>query len=323
MSKTQRLFIKILPVLLILALSYYAYTNYNHQKQFIQDFQDGFKHRNNLYLLTTILLMPLNWLIEIIRWQQISLVYNPISLKTASSHILAGNAISLFMPNRSGDYIGKLLLVEPSIQRQTILASFISTISSWLAILLLGLIGLGGIVNLYPQKLFVEPLLQTFTISLIASFFILSLALYFQIPKIWYLVRKIKSAFRFKKYFVFTKKYTSKNLLKLLVLAILRVLIYSLQYILVAYYFGISEGFLNALVIVWAIFLLQTGIPMPPMIAFVSRGSIALLVWGLGGHNPTAILASTFSLWILNVLVPGLIGIIGLFLFKTKSTNQL
>ena len=323
MSKTQRLIIKILPVLLIFCLSYYTYTNYNAQKQFIQDFQEGFKHRNNLYLAIALVLMPLNWLIEIIRWQQISLVYNPISLKIASSHILAGNAISLFMPNRSGDYLGKLLLVEPAIQRQTILASFISTISSWLAILLLGLIGFACIVNQYPQKLFVEPLLQTFTLSLIALFFIVSLTVYFQIPKLWYLIKKLKLTLKFKKYFMFTKKYTPRNLLKLLILAILRVLIYSIQYIVIAYYFGISENFFNALAIVCAIFLLQTGIPMPPMIAFVSRGSIALLVWGLAGHSPTAILASTFSLWILNVLVPGIIGIIGLFLFKTHHKNQI
>jgi len=39
------------------------------------------------------------------------------------------------------------------------------------------------------------------------------------------------------------------------------------------------------------------------------RGEVALFVWGNFCDNELSILASTFSLWVINMIIPALIGI--------------
>ena len=56
------------------------------------------------------------------------------------------------------------------------------------------------------------------------------------------------------------------------------------------------------------IYLLQTSVPLPPLMGLFVRSEVALFVWGMYSANEIAILAATFGLWILNLLIPALIG---------------
>lgn len=56
------------------------------------------------------------------------------------------------------------------------------------------------------------------------------------------------------------------------------------------------------------IYLVQTGIPLPPITGLVFRGSVAVMVGGLIGIGEASALASTFVLWMANVATPALVG---------------
>jgi hypothetical protein len=77
------------------------------------------------------------------------------------------------------------------------------------------------------------------------------------------------------------------------------------------YFFGFEAPVGSAILAILIIYLLQTGIPLPPSTGLLARGNIALFIFGFLGAmetNATAVLAATFSLWIINVVLPAVLG---------------
>ena len=68
------------------------------------------------------------------------------------------------------------------------------------------------------------------------------------------------------------------------------------------------------------IYLLQTIVPLPAIAGLLVRGSLAVFVWSSFGANEISSLAASFVLWIINLILPALIGTFSLFSVNiTKS----
>ena len=105
--------------------------------------------------------------------------------------------------------------------------------------------------------------------------------------------------------------YTNKELIQALIYSGVRYLIYSFQYLCLLYFFGFEASCLATFLGILIVYLLQTGIPLPPSTGLLARGNIALLIFGyLSGIEGTSmvILSATFSLWMLNVVLPSIVG---------------
>jgi len=89
----------------------------------------------------------------------------------------------------------------------------------------------------------------------------------------------------------------------------LRYGLYSIQYYAILRFYGIDLPLDAALAGVGSIYLLQTAIPLPPVLALLARGEIALLIWGIWGANALSILAASYTLFVLNLAFPALLGL--------------
>jgi len=58
-------------------------------------------------------LFLLNYLMEAIKWQKLLASWNPISIFKSYKSVLIGQAFAFFTPARSGDYVGRILLLPP------------------------------------------------------------------------------------------------------------------------------------------------------------------------------------------------------------------
>lgn len=85
--------------------------------------------------------------------------------------------------------------------------------------------------------------------------------------------------------------------------------------------FGINITLITALSGISTIFLVQTSVPLPMVVGLLVRGEIALTVWGNTGANELAILAATFLLFIINLSVPALLGLV--IIVKTNVLKSL
>ncbi len=79
-------------------------------------------------------------------------------------------------------------------------------------------------------------------------------------------------------------------------------------------------GFVQSFLVIGTIFLVQTSIPLPPIWSLLVRGQAALYFWGLFAVSPIAILASTFALWVINLILPALFGLVLLMATNIPKT---
>ncbi|MEM1215175.1 MAG: hypothetical protein AAGJ82_05800, partial [Bacteroidota bacterium] len=91
-------------------------------------------------------------------------------------------------------------------------------------------------------------------------------------------------------------------------LALLRFLTYTFQYLLLLWFFNISLGWLEGMAGIFCIYLIQAGIPLPPGLGVISRSEIAILIWGSSIGTPLGIVSATFSLFVVNLMLPALLG---------------
>jgi hypothetical protein len=78
-------------------------------------------------------------------------------------------------------------------------------------------------------------------------------------------------------------------------------------------FYQIAPQPIDAYSAIFALFLLQTGVPLPPILGLVARGSIAVQIFGWYGADPLSALATTFTLWVINLILPSLVGIFCVF----------
>jgi hypothetical protein len=274
--------------------------------------QRCFSFHQTIFLILAIVLMPLNWTFEALKWRILMPKDAKISFSKTVKAVLAGITFSLFTPNRIGEYGGRVLFVNPENRVQTVFATIKGSIAQWLAILSGGLFGILLIICSNLNTPLVDLSIYLLGITLIIFSFML--ILYFRMSQIIKLFLKIpflKSL---------AKKLQEKDapdisiavLNKTLVLALLRYLAYSLQYFFILEAFDVNNEIVPCLSAISIVYLLQTGLPVPPTFGLLARGSIAVWIFGMLGdvdfYHQSNILAATFSLWFINLFIPALLG---------------
>lgn len=302
-------------LLLLIALSHQVFANKDLAVVF-QTFKISLTYEGVPWLILAIVLMPVNWIFETLKWRQFTQVFSKMSFWESFQAVLAGVTVSLFTPNRIGEYGGRILLTEQRHGWRIIVATLLGSFSQMIVLFSAGLVGfLWFSYNHLGLKMYL-----LFIMGVTGLLFILILTIaFFRIQAIIPLIRWVvgKSIWRrIRKQIIVLRICTSRQKLTALGWAALRYMTYSMQYWLLLQFLGIYVPILAAFAAIATIFLIQTGVPLPPVGAFLARAEIALFVWGSFGANEISILAATFGLFIINLTLPALLGAI--FIVKIK-----
>ncbi len=308
-------------VLVVVLLGFVLYSEVFARKDIAElraAFLVHFRSGNLHWLIIAILLMPVNWAFETLKWNTLVRNFEELSFFRAYRGILSGITFSLFTPNRVGEYGGRILIVKPENNWKAVIATLVGSFCQMLVLLSMGFVGLlffaGKFLNLDPLMLRGIMFLGVFLIGILLFCFY-NIDLIIPIVKRLPFVHRLK---RFVKHIVMLRNYTSRELTTALSYGLLRYLIYSLQYYLILRFFAIEVPLLMGFASIATIFLLQTSIPLPPIIGLLTRGKIALFVWEHYTDQQSDILATTFGLFLLNLIIPAILG-----LFIIISTNVL
>ncbi len=321
-------FIKIFIVLLFSFFLYYEIFYKKNGADIWQSYQNQLTKSNPYWLIVAFFLMPFNWLIEALKWRRLADVFEHLSIWTALKAVLAGATIGIFTPNRVGEYGGRLLFTPKDKVVETVLTTLLGSFSQLLAILGGGFIGLYFFLDtFFPDLHYILLLLLVACLVgyCIILFFFYNVDLLLNIFKRIYHFSEKKILMRFseKKYFqiVFTvvkgwlkhvkvlKKFTTRQLSEALSMAILRYMVYSFQYFCVLQFMCIPAEIGISAACIATIFLLQTCLPLPPVSGLFARGGTAVYIWGFSNANELSVLATTFGLWIINIIIPALFGL--------------
>lgn len=270
--------------------------------------------KSGLLVLTVLVLMPLNWYFEAQKWKIIFGKHEPVTNRKAYKSILAGITLGIITPNQIGDMAGKSLYLESFSKLKGIAANFIGGIAQIVCTFILGSYAL---LSLFCH---LTPLSFAITLLLFVALTIVNIACIYGFIRI----RKLNIFKRwvgFREYLPVITNYSSNELIKLLVYSSLRFLIFSFQYFLLLHLFSIQLSIPQWFMSVFSLYLVQILSPSFILIQVGVRGALALYFIGFFATNTIAILQASYSLWIINAMLPGLIGLFLLLTFKRKPTK--
>lgn len=270
------------------------------------------------YIAFAILLMPLNWLVESIKWKKLILPFEDIKLSIAIKAILLGIVMALITPARIGEYAGRLSIIRE--KSKSLGATLLGSIAQNLITLIIGLIA----IILSFDHFFEIDEKTSFIYYLLTICVIIGLSwLYFHMDIVLSYMKRWSFFNKWTSYFPDLKIYSNTLLGKVLALSLLRYIIYSTQYLMLLIFFGIEADISILLAGIAILFLIQSGIPLPPVLSIFARGEIAILIWSSVSDNTVGALAVSFLLWFINLILPALIGLWVMFSHKIFQSKRI
>jgi hypothetical protein len=270
-------------------------------------------------------LMPVNWGIEARKWQLALRPIGGIAYFKAFKAVFTGTTMASFTPNRMGEYVGRLLYVPPGHRIESISLTIVCSMAQLLITLLSGLAGIlylhrslsGHIIAHQNTGLWLNVLL-VLVVMLLASLTII----YFRLSWLLRILGRITLLAKYQVYLKVLQNFEATLLLRILFLSFGRYLVFIVQYGLVFPLFGVmlATGELGAGMSV--VFLVMAIMPTFTFLTELGlRWETSIQVLEIFSANTIGIFAASFAIWLINLIVPALIGsllMLSIKLFRNK-----
>ena len=257
-----------------------------------------------LLLVVAVALLPVNIVLESIKWQ--TALRNTVSLPFAKalSSVLFGYTGAFITPNSVGEYPTRALLLPEGSRTQAVAMGFVGSIVQTMVV------AACGAVSLFFFVQNTDSLAIDYSKILVAMVLLLLLAVVF--------VSKIHSVgvFMQKSRFGFVRKignglyYTTvSQLVKLITVSLLKYFAFSTQFLLILVAFGLDVAVIEAIVAVNVFYLFLTFTPLINIFEVAVRSSWAILIFGRYSVSSISIIAASTLFWVMNFCLPTFVGL--------------
>ena len=238
-----------------------------------------------------------NYLMEAIKWQNLLASWSPISILKSYKSVLIGQAFAFFTPARSGDYVGRILLLPPGNKMKGVAQLAWSSYAQLIITISIGSIALFFNLPFFPWIKWFMP------VGLAAA-----LIVYFHPGQFKGWLNKIN-------------KLQIENSLKLNLLGIsfLKYTIFVLQYTWAVKMLNIPIANIDLWTALGVLFLLLSIIPSISLTDLVIRGQIIVVLLEPYYNNSLMLICLSTIIWAVNFLLPAIIGAFLLINFRIKQ----
>ena len=266
-------------------------------------------------LVVVLLLMILNWSIESKKWQMLLKHTERLNFGRALQSVLMGLAVSVITPNRIGEYLGRILYLKNTNKLKGISITIIGSFAQILVTSIFGVMGLLFYLNAVEQSAWLYALLGMSILMACIMFYML-----FHLELLVEFCKRIPFLKRVSIYIEVIKRYERATLIKLILYAAARYLVYSTQFFLLLYithqYFLPVQTFAG----IWLLFWIIAVVPSFVVADLGIRGKTAITFLAFVSGNELAILVSSVLLWFINLILPALVGC--LFVYRIKMFDN-
>lgn len=273
------------------------------------------------------LLMFANWGIEARKWQLSLRGLDHIPFKRAFKAVFTGTTMAFFTPNRIGEYFGRILYIPDGKRAEAISLTIVCSIAQLLVTIMAGIGGLIFIDRHITQNvpgssavLFWLHLVLYIAISgglLLAIF-------YFRLSWLVRLAERINILGKYLRYVQLLDSFNATILARILSLSVIRYLVFVVQYFILFDVFDVSLSWWQTF---WVISVMFIVLAIAPTVAFLTdlgvRAKASIELVQFFSSNVVGILATSLSIWVINLVIPALIGsllILGIRFFNIQSS---
>lgn len=329
-TKLQKTYNIAIRLIIIILSVYFLYDQLFHRKDLtsLPETLQLFANQNGFFLLISgvVLLIPANLILETLKWKFLITKLENVSFFNAFKAVLTGISVSMFMPNRTGDYFGRVFILRKADRFQAILSTMLGSMAQLITTLLFGFISIAFLV---PQYVNLVDLNLWLYVGLLILLFITAFTIvfaYLEFAAFTDILKRVtgREYNRIKKYAQVFSWYHSHDLLKVLLLSIGKYLVFSFQFFLLLKAFGIAIHYANAMLLIAMVYLLMTIIPTIALSEIGIRGSVSIYVFESwmqlsGSWSDSAalgVVTASSLLWLVNLAFPALIGLSFVFSLK-------
>lgn len=334
LRKTTNTLIKLLVVVLTFVFLYDQLFHRHDLEKVVAFFPLIWEKQGFLFFIVAVgLLLVLNVSIETIKWQLLISKLEKVPFLRAVKAVLAGMAVSMFLPNRVGDYLGRVFILKHADRLQAVLATLLGSLAQLITTLLFGL----------TASLFYYPFIFDLSLPIygwiysglvvgVASMSFLLVFMYLNFNAFSLIIKRLsgRGYRKIEKYAKVFSLYTSGELLKVLLLSLTRYLVFSFQFFLLLKIFQIQLNYLESMMLISMVYLFMTGIPTIALTEFGIRGTVSLTIFeqyylGTGLWNEQialGVVAASSLLWVVNLVFPAAIGTLFVFSLRFIRKNN-
>lgn len=306
-NKTKQFLVLIAKLLVVGGAFYFLYRRLLVQQELdwkrLQDFM--WFRISFASLLGILFLSFLNRFLEILKWQNLVQVIAPITVSEASKQVLGSLTLALFTPNGIGEYAGKALFFEKKKTKKIIFLNLVCNGVQLLWTILFGILGFlycNYYYNIVPNTILILLFLGGMLV-LLGLFLLRKITIKgYSLPKVWQKIREIPNGIHQKNTF----------------LGLLRYITFSHQYYAMFLLFGIEVPYFTMMATITTVYFLASSLPSFQFLDFAVKGGVAVYFFGMLGIPDWISVFITSFLWILNTVIPVLIGSIYVLNFKTS-----
>ena len=255
--------------------------------------------------IIALLLMPVNWGLETIKWRMLLKTKTPFPKSLQS--VIAGITIGFVTPGRSGEFVGRVMFLNEDNKSKVFFLSSIGGLAQTAASLVIGV----PFIYLWRNDLLITQIVTGSALVYLLAYFRFDL------------LNKVLSKWSFLQRYGLLIEHGDlpdiETQVWVLLLSMLRFTVYLVQYVLLLMFFGVSNNELGLLIHSVAYLLAQTFSPLMPLLDFSFRGASALYVFKDFSNNNLAILTTVMLVWFINLVVPAVIGYV--FILKRKPVE--
>ncbi len=296
----------------VFVFSVYYVINKIEDAYVVVNIEDVFQKTKINYFIIAFCLIPINWGLEAIKWKYLIRKTESISFFTSLKSVLSGVSISIFTPNRIGEFAGKVFFLKTVEKAKATIASFIGSSLQLLVTVLAGL--LSALFYYEGNKttlLFKEIIDFNYLFLFIVIVVLISVLVVVIYKKALLIPLKIKEKIL---------QFERKELYLVFFISTIRYFIFSYQYYLILLMFNIDIGLLNSLELIALTFFVSSAIPTFALTEIAVRSASSVYFFSTVTSNASAIVSSSITLWLINLAIPALIG--AAFIWQLNFFNE-
>jgi uncharacterized membrane protein YbhN (UPF0104 family) len=270
-----------------------------------------------LLIFIVLILMLVNWSIEAYKWKFIVSKFEKINFSKALISVFSGITFGIFTPNRIGELGGRVFVLKKENRTKGISASILGSISQSFVTFSVGIIStLSGLLFFQNEFGFASSNLTLILLSAILLITLSIIFFYFNIEKISNKFIKITFLKKFKSYIDFFGSYSKSELLEIILHSFFRYIVYVSQYYLLLVFFNLDISAIEAYISISITFMIVSIIPSIVLADLGIRGSVSVFLIGLFTSSEAGIISAAFLIWLINLVIPALIG--SFLFYRTK-----
>jgi hypothetical protein len=262
--------------------------------------------------------MLINWIIEALKWGLLVAPVERVGLARSFAATIAGTSIALVTPNRTGEFVGRVLFLKPENRWQAGFATVLGSMAQFAVTLIGGCVMLAA-GSLLDRPIGVQPVAERVLLWSAMAIAVAAAFLFFRPDVLKRSFAALPVLRRFEARMAVLEHFGTRTLLIVFALSLARYAVFTVQFCLLLAVLA-HTPFRAAVIAVPQVFLFTTLVPTTMLSEIAVRGSVATTL--IDGPTIGVLLATT-ALWFINLVVPALAGSVLLLVSRIRTKNDL